>query len=98
MSTVVKSEDGVENAAIANYWKPKLCVVGADGLPNTGCAGNLLRAETTVKLSIRTPPTLEPVGAANKLKEVLEKDPPYGASVKFDILCACAGWCGMGFS
>jgi len=34
-----------------------MTVVGIDGIPNVACAGNVLRPNTTVKLSIRLPPT-----------------------------------------
>lgn len=36
-----------------------LSVVGADGLPETKIAGNVLRPSTTLKLSMRLPPTLD---------------------------------------
>lgn len=49
----------VFNGYINNTWKSTLCTVGADGLPATATAGNVLRPETTAKISIRLPPTLE---------------------------------------
>jgi len=52
-------------------------VLGADGLPPTKIAGNVLRSETRLKIAMRIPPTLDSVKAGNKLKEILEKDPPY---------------------
>ena len=41
-------------------WRPTLSVTGAEGFPSLGNAGNVLRPETALKLSIRIPPMLEP--------------------------------------
>src|SRR5690606_16206471 len=41
-------------------WRPTLSVTGADGLPALGSAGNVLRPHTSVKLSFRLPPGVEP--------------------------------------
>src|SRR5271166_3150958 len=41
-------------------WRPALAVVGADGLPPIGNAGNVLRPSTTLKLSLRIPPKCDP--------------------------------------
>src|SRR5204863_425113 len=45
--------------------------------------GNVLRPSTTVKLSLRVPPTCDAERAARTLKDLLEKDPPYGAKVTY---------------
>jgi hypothetical protein len=37
-----------------------------------------------VKISMRVPPTGDSEACTKKLKEVLEKDPPYGAKVTFE--------------
>lgn len=39
-------------------WKPTLSYVGIDGVPSTSNGGNVLRPYTTLKLSVRVPPTL----------------------------------------
>jgi len=65
-------------------WRPQLSIVGIDGLPPTAVAGNVLRQETVVKLSLRLPPTLDATKAAEDLKRILEENPPYNAEVKFD--------------
>jgi acetylornithine deacetylase/succinyl-diaminopimelate desuccinylase-like protein len=75
-----------------NTWRPTLSVTGADGLPTTRSAGNTLRPSTTLKLSFRLPPTLEPRAAAAEIKRVLESDPPLGAEVEFRIDSAMGGW------
>jgi acetylornithine deacetylase/succinyl-diaminopimelate desuccinylase-like protein len=39
-------------------WRPQLSVTGVGGMPPLDSAGNVLRPETSVKLSVRVPPTL----------------------------------------
>ncbi|WP_437548676.1 M20 family metallopeptidase [Sorangium sp. So ce327] len=73
-------------------WRPALSVTGADGLPPIAGAGNVLRPFTRAKLSMRLPPRLDPRKAAAALKEALEKDPPYGAEVRFHVSEPSAGW------
>jgi len=75
-----------------NNWRPTLSVTGADGLPAFGSAGNVLRPQTTLKLSFRLPPTLPPAGAATAIQRTLERDPPYGARVSFKVESAMGGW------
>jgi acetylornithine deacetylase/succinyl-diaminopimelate desuccinylase-like protein len=73
-------------------WRPALSIIGADGLPPSANAGNVLRPMTELKLSLRLPPTCDAPAAAAKLKSILEKDPPYGAQVSFEPNWAAAGW------
>jgi len=44
--------------------------IGIDGMPLTAEAGNVMRAETALKVSIRLPPTLDSKKALEGLKEV----------------------------
>jgi acetylornithine deacetylase/succinyl-diaminopimelate desuccinylase-like protein len=73
-------------------WRPALTVLGSDGLPPTAQAGNVLRPATTLKLSLRIPPTCNPKAASQALRTILEKDPPYGAKVSFKGDWGSAGW------
>jgi acetylornithine deacetylase/succinyl-diaminopimelate desuccinylase-like protein len=73
-------------------WRPALEVTGAAGLPRLEDAGNVLRPQTTVKLSLRLPPTLDAERAARRLKELLEADPPYGARVSYTPEPPGSGW------
>ncbi|APR77290.1 succinyl-diaminopimelate desuccinylase [Minicystis rosea] len=73
-------------------WRPALAVTGAEGLPLSANAGNVLRPFTSVKLSMRLPPRVDPEKAGRALKAALEKDPPYGAKVTFHDEKAAAGW------
>ncbi len=73
-------------------WRPALATVGIDGIPPTAEAGNVLRPYTTALLSIRLPPTCEPVQAGAAVKAALEEDPPYGARVTAEVVHAERGW------
>jgi acetylornithine deacetylase/succinyl-diaminopimelate desuccinylase-like protein len=55
-------------------------------------AGNVLRPVTALKLSLRLPPTADAERARVLLKELMEKDSPYGATVRFDGFKAGDGW------
>ena len=73
-------------------WRPALSITGVDGLPSLDSAGNVLRPHTAVKLSLRVPPTLDAAKGGEFVKALLEKDPPYGAQVSFDVEKAGSGW------
>ncbi len=85
------TEDGTE-LVLNRTWRPQLAVIGIAGLPEPANAGNVLLPFTTAKLSLRLPPTLDAEEAGMRLKELLEADPPYGASVEFRPQAASAGW------
>ncbi len=73
-------------------WRPALSVTGVGGLPGLDSAGNVLRPYTSVKLSLRVPPTLNATKSGEFLKRLLETNPPYGAKVTFDVEKAGSGW------
>ena len=73
-------------------WRPQLAVTGVDGIPSLANAGNVLRPQTAVKLSLRLPPTLASASAGAALKKLLESDPPYGAKVTLELEKAATGW------
>ena len=77
---------------INSTWRATLAVTGADGLPPTGSAGNVLLPELCFKLSFRLPPTTDPARAAKALREALERDPPYGVQVSFEGEAGTGGW------
>jgi acetylornithine deacetylase/succinyl-diaminopimelate desuccinylase-like protein len=84
------SSDVVE-LLLNRTWRPALSITGAEGLPPTASAGNVLRPYTSLKLSMRIPPRLDPELALGVLKTALERDPPYGARVAFEG-AAMSGW------
>ncbi|MEP6939038.1 MAG: M20 family metallopeptidase [Rudaea sp.] len=73
-------------------WRPALAITGVGGIPALDSAGNVLRPFTAVKVSLRLPPTLDAVKAGGDLKKLLERDPPYGAKVSFELEKAGSGW------
>ena len=73
-------------------WRPALSVTGVDGMPPLSSAGNVLRPHTSVKLSLRLPPTLDGRRAGELLQELLTRDPPNGAQVTLDLEKASSGW------
>ena len=77
---------------LAKTWEPTLTVVGADGLPPTSSAGNVLRASTTLALSFRLPPTVDALVAARAIEAALTRDPPAGATVTVHVDAAEGGW------
>jgi len=79
-------------ALLNRTWRPALSVTGADGLPPIANAGNVLRPRTSLELSLRLPPTLDGESATRALQQLLEKDPPHRASVRFDVESGASGW------
>src|SRR5262249_22191754 len=76
-----------------NTWRPALAVTGVDGIPAVADAGNVLRPKTSVKLSLRLPPTADAPRAVRRVKEGLEAEPPYGARVAFSTAARPgSGW------
>ena len=73
-------------------WRAALAVTGADGFPAVADAGNVMRASSAVRLSLRLPPTCDAGAAAEQLERRLESDPPYGAQITFKAEEACTGW------
>ena len=79
-------------ALLNRTWRPALSVTGADGMPPIANAGNVLRPQTSLKLSLRLPPTIDGEEASRTLKQLLEAEPPYGARVHLDHENGATGW------
>ncbi len=77
---------------LANTWLPSLGVVGLSGAPPVDEAGNTLRPNTAAKLVFRLPPTCDAAAAATAVKALLERDPPTGAMVAFELDEPHTGW------
>ncbi|HUP91199.1 MAG TPA: M20 family metallopeptidase [Solimonas sp.] len=84
--------DDLTELVLNRTWRPQLAIIGADGLPTLGSAGNVLRPQTAVRLSLRLPPTLDAALAGPALKRLVEADPPYGAKVTLEMEKAASGW------
>ena len=77
---------------LARTWYPTLSVTGVDGIPPVASAGNVLRPQTSLQLSVRLPPTCDHEAALAALVAALTADPPYGAHVTFDDAHSGPGW------
>ncbi|UZW59548.1 M20 family metallopeptidase [Lysobacter enzymogenes] len=84
--------DELSELVLNRTWRPALSVTGVDGMPSLASAGNVLRPYTSVKLSLRLPPTLDGKRAGELLKEVLLRDPPNGAQVSLELEKSSSGW------
>ena len=85
------SDDPVEQL-LNRAWRPWLEITGAGGLPPTEKAGNVLRPSTSLYLSLRIPPTADPIGASDALEKLLTADPPYGSTVSYRADKKSTGW------
>lgn len=83
-------QDNVERI-LGRTWRSTLSVTGAAGLPPLGSAGNVLRPETALALSIRLPPTADADRALAAVTRELSRDPPSGARITLDA-SAQGGW------
>jgi acetylornithine deacetylase/succinyl-diaminopimelate desuccinylase-like protein len=86
------SPDSGGQMVLNRTWRPQLAVIGMDGYPAPGDAGNVLLPYSTAQLSLRTPPTLDARAAVQAMKQTLEADPPHGAEVTFDGSEGQSGW------
>src|SRR3990167_514058 len=77
---------------INNTWEPALSVVGMEGVPGIANAGNVVLPTLSVKLSMRLPPTCDVTKADKALKEMLEKNPPFGAHIEYHPEDNGPGW------
>ena len=73
-------------------WRPTMSVIAAGGLPAIGHGGNVLRPSTSIALSFRTPPGVDPERALGSLERILTDDPPYGARVEISHREGAWGW------
>jgi acetylornithine deacetylase/succinyl-diaminopimelate desuccinylase-like protein len=84
--------DELHELVLNRTWRPALSVTGVDGIPPLSNAGNVLRPQTAVKLSLRLPPTLDGDAAGKVLRTLLLDNPPYGARVEFELEKSSTGW------
>jgi len=81
-STKPMADDPAE-LILNRTWRPQLAIVGAEGLPAPANAGNVLLPSTTLKLSLRLPPTFS-ADAIAIMRRTLTENPPYGAVVELE--------------
>jgi acetylornithine deacetylase/succinyl-diaminopimelate desuccinylase-like protein len=80
---VVPVTSDVTQLILNRTWRPSLAITGAAGWPQPENAGSVLRPSTTMSLSIRLPPRVDPDRALAAVHAALTEDPPYGAKVTF---------------
>ncbi len=73
-------------------WRPALVLTGVEGIPPLAEGGNVLRPYTSVKLSLRLPPSCDATRALAALEAELTRDPPSGALVTFSAEQPADGW------
>lgn len=90
-STRPVTDDPVE-LLLNRTWRPTLSIVGFDGAPVPGAAGNVLRPSTRLRLSLRLPPLVDADLATEAVVAALTDAPPYGATVTVTDIESAAGW------
>ncbi len=84
--------DDLTELVLNRTWRPQLAVIGGDGLTTVAEAGNVLLPFTTLKLSLRLPPTLDGQKAVETVTRALEKAAPYNAQVEIKLDRGSTGW------
>ena len=92
LDTSYPMSDDKKTLILNRTWRPTVSYTGVDGIPHVSNAGNVLRQFTTLKLSIRMPPTLKAQPLIDALKAKLESNPPYGAKVTMNFEKCGPGW------
>ena len=85
------TNDRVEGV-LRRTWKPALSVVGANGLPPSENAGNVLRPYTELQLSLRIPPMVNHNKAKKAVLSALTTNPPYGSKITLSFDEPASGW------
>ena len=85
------SED-ISELILNRAWRASLSYTGAKGFPSPEQAGNVLRPQSLLKLSLRIPPNSDSKVIATELKKLLEENPPYRAKVHYTVENRTDGW------
>lgn len=92
MTGVKPESSDLSELVLRRTWKPALSVVGTNGIPTIENAGNVTLPTVSAKLSMRLPPTCNPQKAAEKIKALLEDQPPHHCHIHFEIDETGPGW------
>jgi len=84
--------DDYSEIILNNTWRPMMTIVGMSGFPPAETAGNVLRAKTTCRISMRLPPTLDSKKADEIMVKKLTENPPYNAKVTAKANESGCGW------
>ena len=88
------NQDDLPELYLNNTWRPCLAIVGADGIPSVAAGGNVCRANTSLKLSMRIAPNANAKKCLDALNKKMTENVPYNCKVTpGDDLDAGQGWC-----
>jgi acetylornithine deacetylase/succinyl-diaminopimelate desuccinylase-like protein len=87
------SENGIDQMYLNNTWRANMAITGAAGLPPIQGAGNVCRPSTSMRLSIRLPPKVNPDDAYKTVMDLMTTDVPYNAKVTCTPQGKGCGWC-----
>lgn len=87
------NQQNLSEMYLDNVWRPNLSITGAGGLPHLTKAGNVVRAKTTVRVSLRISPDFNADKAKEKLIELLTTEVPHNAKVSILSSHAGNGFC-----
>jgi acetylornithine deacetylase/succinyl-diaminopimelate desuccinylase-like protein len=88
LSLMATGAEGILNQT----WRPTISYTGIDGIPSLEEGGNVLRAHTTLKLSLRLAPTADAERANAAVIERLMASPPSNATVRVWSETPAQGW------
>lgn len=91
-ATCCKPND-LKEMYLDNQFRANLSITGADGLPPIQMAGNVVRPSTSVRLSMRLPPNIDPAVAEAAMIKKLTENVPYNAKVTLKCGHTGSGWC-----
>lgn len=83
------NQENLAEMYLDNVWRPNLSITGAGDIPALTKAGNVVRAKTTVRVSLRVSPDFDAEKAKQTLINLFTTNVPYNAKVS--ILTAHAG-------
>jgi len=91
-SGVKPLSDDYAEVMMNNVWRPTITITGASGFPAHKTAGNVLRASTEVRLSMRLPPTKDAKEAETTLLKKLTENTPFNAHISISGGHTGSGW------
>lgn len=87
------SMDNLERLYLNSTWKANLSITGIDGVPAIKNGGNVVRASTGARLSMRLPPNMDPQKAEEAMRKKLTENVPYNAKITISGGHTGSGWC-----
>ena len=73
-------------------WRPAMTITGADGIPSSQKAGNVMRPYTAVRVAMRLPPDINPAEAHKAVERTVLEEVPNKAKVSIENLGLAEGW------